>query len=327
MTTDNIGWLRISKGLREHWLWSNDHYLKWWLDLLMLANWQDRKTLFGGKLYLIKRGQLIASISALQERWKYCVDLEGKEFKKPCKATVLKFLGLLVSDSMILRDTTTLPKSVSIITIVNYAKYQNMNDDAVTGAVTDAVTDAVTGAVTDAVTGAVTGAVTHYKEYSIPLVVEEKRKIKESGSRFFDEMAANESWREVVCMKYHIGQDELGKRIEDFRQDCIIRNKQHDSLREVQEHFANWLPNRLRIEREESQHQRPASVRPTKPRGSAPRKAGTTADGRPFGPGEYIAADGRRTYGSGRANIPMDAPPRPNEQYSWSAESDSWIII
>lgn len=130
-------------------------------------------------------------------------------------------------------------------------------------------------------------------------------------------------------MKNGISLAECDRRLEEFRQDCIIRGKQHYSLREVQEHFANWLPNSIRIdrEREESQHQRPASVRPTKPRGSAPRKAGTTADGRPFGPGEYIAADGRRTYGSGRANIPMDAPPRPNEQYSWSAESDSWIII
>lgn len=35
--------------------------------------------------------------------------------------------------------------------------------------------------------------------------------------------------------------------------------------------------------------------------------------------------NGRRTYGSGRATIPMDAPPRPSESHVWSAESNTWV--
>lgn len=46
-----------------------------------------------------------------------------------------------------------------------------------------------------------------------------------------------------------------------------------------------------------------------------------------LGIGEYITQDGRRTYGSGRANIPMSAPPRPSEKYQWSAESQNWIML
>ena len=46
-----------------------------------------------------------------------------------------------------------------------------------------------------------------------------------------------------------------------------------------------------------------------------------------LGVGEYITQDGRRTYGSGRANIPLSAPPRPSEKYQWSAESQNWIML
>ncbi len=46
-----------------------------------------------------------------------------------------------------------------------------------------------------------------------------------------------------------------------------------------------------------------------------------------LGVGEYFTQDGRRTYGSGRANIPLSAPPRPSEKYQWSAESQNWIML
>ena len=45
-----------------------------------------------------------------------------------------------------------------------------------------------------------------------------------------------------------------------------------------------------------------------------------------LGAGERIE-DGRRTYGTGKASIPMSAPPRPSEQYSWNAETQDWIIL
>ena len=47
-----------------------------------------------------------------------------------------------------------------------------------------------------------------------------------------------------------------------------------------------------------------------------------------LGIGEYIEqATGRRTYGTGKATIPHDAPARPSERHSWDAGSQSWIII
>ena len=52
-------------------------------------------------------------------------------------------------------------------------------------------------------------------------------------------------------------------------------------------------------------------------------KAGIT-----LGVGEYIESQtGRRTYGTGKATIPDNAPARPSERHSWDAASSSWIII
>lgn len=43
-----------------------------------------------------------------------------------------------------------------------------------------------------------------------------------------------------------------------------------------------------------------------------------------LGVGERIV-DGRRTYGTGKSTIPMDAPPRPADGYSWDSANKRWI--
>lgn len=37
--------------------------------------------------------------------------------------------------------------------------------------------------------------------------------------------------------------------------------------------------------------------------------------------------NGRRTYGSGRVSIPMDAPPRPGDKYAWDSSTQKWILL
>lgn len=46
-----------------------------------------------------------------------------------------------------------------------------------------------------------------------------------------------------------------------------------------------------------------------------------------LGVGEYMTADGRRTYGSGKAVIPQDAPPRPSERHTWNAANNQWVLL
>lgn len=47
-----------------------------------------------------------------------------------------------------------------------------------------------------------------------------------------------------------------------------------------------------------------------------------------LGVGERIDEEtGRRTYGSGRATIPNDAPPRPSDKHAWDDKSKNWILL
>lgn len=37
--------------------------------------------------------------------------------------------------------------------------------------------------------------------------------------------------------------------------------------------------------------------------------------------------NGRRTYGSGKVTIPMNAPPRPGDKYAWDSSTQKWILL
>ena len=125
----NNGWIKLNKRIRKHWLWEHPEYLQAWIDMLMMANWQDRKKLFKMELHEIKRGEFPASIRKLSTRWNWSI---GK---------TQRFLNLLKSDTMI--DTLT-DTGYTVVKIVNYEQYQT------TDRYTDRHTDGYTG---DTVTG------------------------------------------------------------------------------------------------------------------------------------------------------------------------------
>lgn len=110
------GWIKISRELPKHWIWQDADRLKWWLDLLFMASWEDSKQLVGSRLIEIKRGQLVASISYLVKRWGI-----GHN-------SVISFLKMLQEEKMITKSSM---RNISIITICNYEKHQaadNLSD-------------------------------------------------------------------------------------------------------------------------------------------------------------------------------------------------------
>lgn len=58
-----------------------------------------------------------------------------------------------------------------------------------------------------------------------------------------------------------------------------------------------------------------------------PQKTTAATDGVRLGTGEWIDETGRRTYGTGKATIPNDAPPRPGDKYFWNASTKQWAIM
>ena len=105
------GWIKINRDLNKHWLWKDPQRLYWWIDLLFLVNWEDRKELVGNTLVEVKRGQALASIGFLSKRWRVSID------------TVRKYLRLLQSDNMIEQEAHS---KYNVLTICNYEKYQDV---------------------------------------------------------------------------------------------------------------------------------------------------------------------------------------------------------
>lgn len=122
------GWIKISRELPKHWIWQDADRLKWWLDLLFMATWEDSKQLVGSRLIEIKRGQLVASISYLVKRW-------GVGHN-----TVIAFLKMLQEEKMITKTST---RNISIITICNYEKYQTADNlsDKLNGNISEQYTE------------------------------------------------------------------------------------------------------------------------------------------------------------------------------------------
>ena len=104
------GWIKIHRKIREHWIWTDSNYLKWWLDLIMLANHKPVNILINGRLTLIEKGMYHTSVLKLSERWHVN------------RKTISSFLDLLESDSMI--TVVKSRKNGTTLKLSNYASYQ-----------------------------------------------------------------------------------------------------------------------------------------------------------------------------------------------------------
>lgn len=103
-TMEKQGWIAISRSLREHWLWQDAEKLKWWIDMRMMAAYEERITYIRGHKITLHSGQIIAGVDYLAERW-------GRN-----KRTVTRFLQMLEREGMINRSV--MHNSVAIITVM-----------------------------------------------------------------------------------------------------------------------------------------------------------------------------------------------------------------
>jgi DNA-binding transcriptional regulator YhcF (GntR family) len=104
------GWICLHRCIQKHWIWQDANRFKWWVDLLLRANYEDKKVLIESRLVECKRGVFITSLCNLAKEWGVSRDV------------VRHFLTLLESDGMITRKVTT---KYTQITICNYDSYQD----------------------------------------------------------------------------------------------------------------------------------------------------------------------------------------------------------
>jgi hypothetical protein len=106
------GWIKIYRSVQTHWLWDDSRYLKAWITLLMVVNYEEKKVLIDKVKYVCKRGQSMLSLDS----W-------VKEFGDGwTKDKVRTFLRLLKEDGMI---TTTALRRTTLLTVCKYEEYQD----------------------------------------------------------------------------------------------------------------------------------------------------------------------------------------------------------
>lgn len=110
------GWISIHRKIQDNIIWNDKPFNRGaaWIDLIMLANHENKKIIFNGSMVEIKRGEKITSIRKLSERWGWS---RGK---------TKKFLNLLKDENMIEFKTD---HQKTTYKIVNYNVYQNEDLD------------------------------------------------------------------------------------------------------------------------------------------------------------------------------------------------------
>ncbi|EHN17110.1 DnaD domain protein [Clostridium sporogenes] len=108
------GWIKLYRNIQDHWIWQDSQKLKWWLDIILLANHKDNKFLLGNELMQLERGEHHTSELKLAERWGVS------------KTTVRRFLKLLEDDGMIELKKS---KKGTTLKVSNYSDYQDFSEE------------------------------------------------------------------------------------------------------------------------------------------------------------------------------------------------------
>jgi hypothetical protein len=109
-----IGWIKLHRKITDHWLWLKPEYFQWWIDILIQANFEDKKVLIKNQVIECKRGDVLYSLDTWAKRW------------KTNKSKVKRFLEMLEKDNMICIKSETVSTR---ITICNYDSYQDIRNE------------------------------------------------------------------------------------------------------------------------------------------------------------------------------------------------------
>lgn len=108
-----IGWVSIHRKIRDCVIWDCDEPFdrrSAWIDLILMANHEDKRILFNGNPMTVKTGQRITSMRKLADRWHWS------------RERVKRYLDMLEGEEMIVKECDT---QKTLITIVNYENYQS----------------------------------------------------------------------------------------------------------------------------------------------------------------------------------------------------------
>jgi len=203
-----VGWIKIHRQLTTHWIWDKPEYLKWWLDILMQANIEQKRVVIKNQVFEVQRGEVIYSYDTWANRWKIN------------KSKVMRFLKLLEKDSMIVLKNETV---TTRITICKYDTYQGERNDNETEVKRNRNASETEVKPTK-----------ESKEYK-----EEKKDIK-SHDDIFRSLSNNRYWLESLAMLWKKEIKEIQEHLNKFRLECISKEDLKSTEKDAKEHFVNW---------------------------------------------------------------------------------------
>lgn len=112
MENKQYGYIALFRSLMTNWIYPNHRKFtefEAWVDMLLMANFEDKKVYFEKELILIQRGSFLTSLQKLSARWMWSV------------GAVRHFIGVLEKDQMVKKKSTT---KCTQIFICNYDSYQ-----------------------------------------------------------------------------------------------------------------------------------------------------------------------------------------------------------
>lgn len=126
MNAERPTWFKVARGWREHDLFEGETFSRAeaWLWLIENAAWKPTRTRIKGAAVELNRGQLSFSVRFMADQWGWS------------KSRVDRFIAVLREEGMIetcskigTDGNHNAGQGQSVITICNYAKYQNGEDD------------------------------------------------------------------------------------------------------------------------------------------------------------------------------------------------------
>ena len=111
------GWIKLYRQIQDNMIWTESEPFdrrSAWIDLIMMANVQNKDIMYRGQMLRIKRGQVYTSIRKLAARWHWSRD------------KVNRFIKTLIKAHMVEKDNRT--QNATLLTIVKYGDFQNRAD-------------------------------------------------------------------------------------------------------------------------------------------------------------------------------------------------------
>ena len=226
------GWIKIDRGITNHWIWQDPERFKWWIDLLLMAAWEDKEVIHDSHKFILQRGQIIASVAYLATRW------------KKNHQTIRKYLDLLQNEEMLTRKI--MYRQTSIITICSYDKYQLQDYtevDRQTETIVPTIAETIVPTIAETIVDSIVYTNKEYKEIkNINNIVVNNACVREE--ELIQDMLINHSWLELMAMRHKLSQAIIITRIQEFALDCQCRGITHTNDKEIKQHFNNWLLNK-----------------------------------------------------------------------------------